>query len=264
MTEGLLFDVRRYSVHDGPGIRTTVFFKGCPLRCVWCHNPESQKMDIETVAKEKHLDSIIYNLKEPIGYLADMEHIMETIEKDRLFYEESGGGVTFSGGEPLMQPEFLKVLASECKNKGIHTTLDTSGYAPAKNVMELFPFIDLFLFDLKALDDSDHKIFTGSSNKQILQNLSLLADREVIIRFPVVPGMNDNDDQLLDMMVFLSKIPLKRKEIHLLPYHRIQQSKYKRLCMEYTMHETQEPSKAHLEHIKTLFQSIGFQVQLGG
>jgi len=264
MTEGLIFDVRRYSVHDGPGIRTTVFFKGCPLRCAWCHNPESQGKITETVVKERCLNDKKYISQETIGYLADVEQLMEIIEKDRLFYEESGGGVTFSGGEPLLQPEFLKLLATQCKMKDIHTVLDTSGYASFETITEIIPYIDLFLYDLKLIDDSSHLAFTGSSNKQILQNLSSLADCEVIIRIPVIPGINDADDQLLDVMNFLDKISLKRKEIHLLPYHRIQQSKYKRLGMEYTLPKTPEPTKEHLEQIKSLFQSTGFQVQVGG
>jgi pyruvate formate lyase activating enzyme len=262
--QGLIFDVRRFSVHDGPGIRTTVFFKGCPLQCRWCHNPESRKAVFETAYKSVNLDGVNFQKTETLGYFIEKEDLKQIIEKDRIFYDESGGGVTFSGGEPTMQPEFLLELAKSCKDEGIHTSLDTSGYAPASVFKQLIPFIDLFLYDIKVTDSVRHQQYTDVDNKLIISNLSLLSEKEVIIRYPVIPGINDSTLLLDQLLNLLRHVPLKRKEIHFLPYHRMQRSKYQRLGLEYTLEEISEPSSKEMQHISDFFEEDGYVVKIGG
>ncbi|MFO7890106.1 MAG: glycyl-radical enzyme activating protein, partial [bacterium] len=204
---GTIFDIKKYSIHDGPGIRTTVFFKGCPLRCWWCQNPESQntKPDIIPAGISKRKFHIQYKKdKELIGMEMTAEEVMAEIRKDIIFYDESGGGVTFSGGEPLFQPDFLHQLLFKCKKEDIHTAVDTCGYASREVVERIIPLTDLFLFDLKLMDDQEHKKYTGVDFQPIKDNLIFLSNQNSVIsiRIPVIPGITDTKVNLDKMIQF--------------------------------------------------------------
>ena len=262
--EGLIFDIKHYAVHDGPGIRQTVFFKGCPLSCWWCHNPESQLPEVETYTRVKSLDGRTYHRENTIGYHVTPDELIQTIQSDTIFFDESGGGVTFSGGEPLMQPEFLREVASRCMDTNIHTALDTSGYAPQEVLMKILPFLDLILYDIKIMDDALHQKYTGVSNRQILENLKILNEsgKEVRLRFPVIPGITDTEKNLKAIKKFLTQFN-KIKHIDLLSYHDISRGKYNRFGKDNKM-GSQKMEEGSIGHIQKDFESLGFQVQVGG
>jgi pyruvate formate lyase activating enzyme len=262
---GMIFDIKRYAVHDGPGIRTTVFLKGCPLRCRWCHNPEGIDPGRElffhssrclpecreclaacpesTISKPDGILSIGENCRlharcaevcptealQIIGREVTVEDIIDEVEKDRIFFDNSGGGITISGGEPMMQPDFLNSLLTAAREKEIHTVVDTSGYAPAEQFQNIRDKVDLFFFDFKVWDDHLHREFTGVSNSLILENLSALSIQgsSIRIRIPVVPGFNDNGDSIENAARFLLNLPAI-EGISLLPYHRIGTHKSRR------------------------------------
>ncbi len=255
MLSGTIFNLQRYAVHDGPGIRITVFLKGCPLRCWWCHNPESQRQTIETFAQGDR----------QIGREMTVDALLREIEKERLFFDESGGGVTFSGGEPLMQPEFLRAALQACRKREIHAALDTSGYAPAEIFDAMIEHVDLFLFDLKLIDDQRHRQYTGVSNAPILRNLRALAQRgkPFWLRLPIIPGITDTEKNLIDMLALLSDITTI-EQINLLPYHRIADGKYQRLLMENKMAGIEPPSPEWMDALKTRFETSGIPVKIGG
>jgi pyruvate formate lyase activating enzyme len=248
-TTGMIFNIQRYSIHDGPGIRTTVFLKGCPLRCWWCHNPESQRLEPESV----------------FGKTMMVQAVMTEIEKDVLFFDESGGGVTFSGGEPLMQPEFLQALLESCKQQDIHTAIDTSGYAAPEILHAIIPLVDLVLYDLKIMDDASHRKYTGVSNHSILANLHKITEsrKPVWIRFPVIPNITDTRQNVLDMITFLADRK-NIQQINLLPYHRIAEGKYQTLQQEYKMAGVLPPLEDQLQALQAEFAQHGFQVKIGG
>lgn len=263
---GIIFNIQRYAVHDGPGIRLIVFFKGCPLRCWWCHNPEGLQVDPEIVKKNIVLDDQAQLLEEEVvGKSMTVPEVMTEIEKDLLFFDESGGGVTFSGGEPLKQPEFLKTLLKSCKNQEIHTALDTSGYASPEVFQALIDTVDLFLYDLKIMDDLTHRKYTGVSNRMILENLRTLSQRgkPVFIRFPVIPNITDTRKNILDMLAFMADLKTIQ-QINLLPYHRIAAGKYEKLQKENKMVGVASPSKEHLKALKQEFEQHGFRTKIGG
>lgn len=264
--KGLIFDIKRYCVNDGPGIRTTLFFKGCPLNCLWCHNPESRLHEIEYVNRKRNLGKTVFEEEETIGQWFTVPEVMKELEKDSLFYEESGGGITFSGGEPLMQPGFVANLAKECLSRGWHTSLDTCGYANLKSLKQVEPYINLYLYDLKGMNNSDHILHTGVENKVILDNLIYLLqqNRKIIFRYPVIPGMNDSENNLLDLMHFLMNIKTVHHEIHLLPYHNIQKNKYERLGLTYQLQDLPKPDPGSLNRMKAGLESIGYTVKTGG
>jgi pyruvate formate lyase activating enzyme len=266
MTHGVVFDIKRFAIHDGPGIRLTVFFKGCASRCWWCHNPESQQSEPEMVTRIINLDGIDLEEHELIGKTMTIHDVMAEIEKDITFFDESGGGVTFSGGEPLMQPEFLVQLLMLCRNKGIHTALDTSGYAAPDIFKSIVDKVDLFLYDLKFINDEWHKKYSGVSNRQILQNLSLLiaAHKNVIVRFPVVPEITDSEENIKQIKSYLKTIRKGINEIDLLPFHSIARGKYKSLCKENKMRDTKEPSQERLKQLKKEFEQLNLNVKIGG
>ena len=218
-----VFDVKRFAVHDGPGIRTTVFLKGCPMDCWWCHNPESRKSDPEVVIYKRRLGEKEIDYKHTYGKSMAINELLYEIKKDILFHEESGGGVTFSGGEPLYQPQALLEILKLCKEKGIHTTVDTCGYAQWKYYERIIPFTDLFLFDLKLLDPEKHEKFTGVKNKLILTNLKRLVNNgvNVELRIPVIPGVNDSQEEINIFIQFILNTFTAIPKIHLLPYHNI-------------------------------------------
>jgi pyruvate formate lyase activating enzyme len=263
MQKGIIFDIKRFAVHDGPGIRTTVFFKGCPLSCQWCHNPESIAPQPQHITKHISLDGKSFEQIEIIGKEMSAQDVMTEILKDKIFFKQSGGGVTFSGGEPLLQIDFLKKLLVDCKKEKIHVTLDTCGLASAKTLESIMDYVDLFLFDLKIMDDERHKKYVETSNKLILKNLEMLAKegKKIIIRFPVIPDVTNTKSNIQKMLMFLKKFPTIT-EINLLPYHNIAVEKYKRLNLKY--HKFTEPTQEILDGIKQIFINADYKVKIGG
>jgi pyruvate formate lyase activating enzyme len=265
--KGVIFDIKRFAVHDGPGIRTTVFLKGCPLRCKWCHNPESWHPDPVMVEKEIALDGKVFREKEQIGRLVTVQEVMTEIDKERLIMEESGGGVTFSGGEPLMQPEFLGELLKASSLAGFHTAVDTSGFALTSDFEKILSFTDLFLYDLKMMDPLLHERFTSVNNQVILDNFRWLMHKQkkVIVRIPVIggfTGINDNLEKILDFLVpYAGKI----NQVDLLPFHHIGMHKYDKLGIPCEMPgEEGKPGNQEMERYQGLFEKEGFKVKIGG
>lgn len=288
MIKGLVFDIRRFTIHDGPGIRTTVFFKGCPLSCWWCHNPESQDFKSEQSIRNLLLEGKRFKHTETTGKFMTVTEVMTEVERDRIFYEESGGGVTFSGGEPMMQESFLYALLHAAKAKGIHSTLDTSGYANPKAMQHIAPLVDLFLYDLKLIDDKLHRKYTGVSNRTILENLEYLfhSGKQVILRFPVVPGLTDTRENINQIKALLANYiknptvinranPPSNKpnhlisdftnlQINLLPYHSIAKEKYRRFGKNNLMDGVQDLRREDLLYLKKEFEKMGLTVVIGG
>jgi len=262
-SSGIIFDIKRYAVHDGPGIRTTVFLKGCPMSCWWCHNPESQKLEPEIIHKKVAFnDSTPIAVKEVIGKKATVEEVLAEVMQDRVFYEESGGGVTFSGGEPLYQPKFLHALLVECKAREIHTAIDTAGCASQKVFKQILPYTDLFLYDLKLLDNERHQRYTGYSNEQILDNLKFLSTmkKAIIVRIPVIPTVNDSPEEMTKIGQFLEKLNIS--QVELLPYHKIGEEKYSKLQKINRMTKISPPTKDDLQRIKELLEQYNLRVAI--
>jgi pyruvate formate lyase activating enzyme len=260
----LIFDVRRFTIHDGPGIRTTVFFKGCPLRCWWCHNPESQEACVEQVSVQRTLDGRVFETKSAVGGRRSAVDLMKEIEKDEIFYQESGGGVTFSGGEPLMQADSLKELLELCRKKGYHTAVDTSGHSDNGALKQVIDLADLWLFDLKLMDDVKHVEYTGVSNELALKNLEILAraGKNIIIRFPLIPGITDYDENLEGIASGMKQLSLNR--IDILPYHSIARDKYKRMGKIFLLDGIIDPGEKRINEVNDFFRNKGLAVGIGG
>ena len=263
--QGLVFDIRRFSVHDGPGIRTTIFLKGCPLRCRWCHNPEGLLETPEEVDRIYRLEGKEICVKEVLGRFMSPSEVVAEAMLDSPFYEESGGGVTFSGGEPLLQITFLVEVLKLLKEQGVHTTLDTSGFAPNVAIQQVAPLVDLFLFDIKHMATVEHQTLTGVRNDMVLHNLRYLLKlgRKVIIRYPMIPGLNDSEENLVAMKNLFMELPTLG-ELHILPYHSMANGKYQRLDMENLMVGIAEPTSDWMEKVAIRFRSIGLNVKIGG
>jgi pyruvate formate lyase activating enzyme len=265
--KGLVFNVKRYSIHDGPGIRVTFFMKGCPLSCLWCHNPEGISPEPEKIKILEKVGENEFTKVEDAGKYFSVEDILNILEKERLFLTQSCGGVTFSGGEPLHQPEFLTEALKACRANGYHTAVDTSGYSVPANYSAIIPYTDLFLFDIKHLDNDKHKKFTSVSNTLIINNFKLIVDSgtDVMVRIPVIPGYNDDDLHLEKMRSFLIGHKADNlKKISLLPYHRIGSSKYKRLNITDRMEGVEPPSSARMNELKQFFAETGISINVGG
>jgi pyruvate formate lyase activating enzyme len=264
--EGIIFDIRRFATHDGPGIRTTVFFKGCPLSCKWCHNPESIDMKPFPFIKKVKVDEDWFEQEELVGRSYSVEEVLKIILLDRVFYEESGGGVTFSGGEPLFQPEFLVSILEACRNEGLHTAVDTSGYVNQKYLDLIIPFTDLFLFDYKHNDREKHRLYTGFSNEIINENLRYVVKtgKKVHVRIPVIPSFNQNENDMLDIMLFLKSMDGKVGQVDLLPYHTLGNTKYKRFGMTNLMEGQEGLKNDDLLPFRHIFQDAGFTTGIGG
>ena len=301
MASGIVFDIRRFSIHDGPGIRTTVFLKGCPLRCQWCHNPEglnpglemmfwarrcigcgaclpacpqgaiSQDGDVVSTDREKCtlcgtcVAACYTEARQIVGRRMSVAQVLAEIERDLPFYDESGGGVTFSGGEPLFQPDFVRALLRACKDKGIHTALDTCGFAPWEVLDSVRETVDLFLYDLKLMDEARHRRFTGVSNGPILSNLQALSQRghAIVIRVPLIPGINDDEENLRQTGAFAAALPHLLR-VDLLPYHSMSGDKYDRLGRTYPLPETRPPSAGKVAGIVQMLRDFGLEVKAGG
>lgn len=301
--KGRIFNIERYSTHDGPGIRTTVFVKGCPLTCAWCHNPEGLSCTSQIVY---HLERCIgcgrclstclegavafgkngfeinselcmacgdcvsvcpTQARERLGEEVLPEEILERVIKDRLFFEESGGGVTFSGGEPLIQADFVSECLKLVKEKRLHTVLDTSGYASTEDVKKVLPFTDLFLFDIKGMDKERHRIYVGADNQLIHDNLHYIdsQNKPINIRLPIVPGVNDFPDEVAACGRMLSSLK-NIVQVNLLPLHKMAAEKYRRLSKEYTIMDIPEPTDRQLMELKSILQNQGLRakIKIGG
>jgi pyruvate formate lyase activating enzyme len=265
--KGLVFSVKKYSVHDGPGIRVTFFLKGCPLRCRWCHNPEGISKYPQNIRQDRKIGEKEFFYEEVAGKYYTVDDVLSILEKERVFIEKSMGGVTFSGGEPMMQRGFLLECLKACRKNGYHTTIDTSGYASEEDFLSVIPFTDLFLFDIKHLDNIKHQELTGAPNSTILSNLNLILKHKcnVIIRFPVIPGCNDDIVHLKKLRQFLSgSESFKPEKLCLLPFHKTGASKYRRMGIPYTMEDTEQPSKLRMTELKEFFVETGLKVRIGG
>jgi pyruvate formate lyase activating enzyme len=302
MIKGIVFDIKRFAIHDGPGIRTTVFLKGCPLECWWCHNPEGQKQEPEHVFRPERClmdctdcieacpqkavsrvqSRIAIDLNkcrflgdcanncptealELIGREMTADQVMDEINKDRIFFEESGGGVTFSGGEPLMQPEFLNVLLEKCRANNIHTAVDTSGYAPYEVFLKIQDKVNLFLYDVKMINEKKHKKTTGVSVTLILDNLKKLSENgsNIEARIPVVPGVNNTMKDMTEIAEYLDHCKTIEK-ISLLPYHNTADHKYKNLNMSSKLAGTKTLEVEKVKKFVKVFEDFGFRVKIGG
>jgi pyruvate formate lyase activating enzyme len=252
--KAIIFNIKRFAVNDGPGIRTSIFFKGCPLKCLWCHNPESQSAQIQKTSKTYKISDRIFHEKEDIGYTISSEALLKEILKDEIFFNESKGGVSFSGGEPLMQAEFLIDILKKCKEKNIHTCIDTCGYVKTEKLKEVAAYTDLFLFDLKHLDDSLHKQYTGLGNTLILNNLSMLIDmnKDIILRLPLIEGINDSTEHLTQIKDLIKSFN-QEIELNILPYHSLGKEKYKNLNMNNPLKEMPNMNRQKAERIRDFF-----------
>ena len=274
--QGNLFDIQRFSIHDGPGIRTTVFFKGCNLHCAWCHNPESQSSVPQMMfyknkcigcgkCKEKCPNELekcelcgkctIYcphDARDICGKEYTVDEVLREILKDKKFYENSGGGVTFSGGECMLQIEFLTELLKSCKENGIHTAVDTAGHVSFETFEKIIPYTDLFLYDVKCFDSEKHKKYTGVPNELILDNLKklLTTDTAVWVRIPIIPTVNDTAEEMKKIKEYILSCG-KPKKVELLPYHSLGEHKYEALGKN--LHSFSVPSEEKMTELKTVF-----------
>lgn len=259
--EGTIFRIKRYALHDGPGIRTTVFLKGCPLACAWCHNPEGIDPGPQRMTRETDDGPVC----ETVGRRIGVGDLTRELEKDLLFYDESGGGVTLSGGEPLAQPDFLEALLRQLSKREIHAALDTSGFAPPAVIERMLPLVRLVLFDLKIMDPATHRRHTGVANPLILENLTRIAqsDTPVRVRVPLIPGMTDDAANLAAIARFVASLNSIR-HIDLLPFHRIGEGKHRRLGSTCRMPDVRPPSLAQVDQTRAFFETAGFSVTIGG
>jgi pyruvate formate lyase activating enzyme len=256
-TVGRIFNIQRFSIHDGPGIRTIVFFKGCFLRCAWCCNPESQRREIEEMAEKERVKTV--------GRDVTVAELMPELLSDLPYYRRSGGGITLSGGEILCQLDFAKALLMACKEHGLHTAVESTGFSKFDKIAELLPYIDLFLMDIKHVNSAKHKEFTGVPCEIILENAKKIAENanELIIRTPVVPGFNDTSEEILQIAKFAKSLP-GVKEHHLLPYHRLGSDKYKGLGRYYSLSDILPPSKEKMNFLLSVAERCGLKCQIGG
>lgn len=298
-----IFDIKRFAINDGPGIRVTLFMKGCPLRCVWCHNPEGlesrqQRMyvkkkcigcqtcvetcpqhglvltpdGIKQTAECTHCGKCVEECPtlamEMAGKAYSMEELMKLVEKDRLVMETSGGGVTLCGGEPLMHPDYLVEILEELGRRNLHRTVDTTLYASEATVEKVLPHTDLFMVDMKHMNSELHQKYTGVPNEPILRNIRLIAEKgaRYWIRIPLIEGVNADEENIRQCIAFLKELPTPPEMVNILPYHDIGIGKHKRLGTDYNPDELvmSTPSQEWQDHCVELFQSNGFDCKIGG
>jgi len=296
--------IQKYSIHDGDGIRTTVFFKGCPLKCTWCHNPETQSYEKQAMHDAERcsgcgscmavcpnqaisnaggriitdftkckscgacLDYCILNLREIMGTEYTIEELTAELKKDEMFYEESGGGVTLSGGEVMTQNiDYIEALVKALDRHGISVNIDTCGYAPYDNFKRILPYIDTFLYDIKIMDSQKHKKYAGAGNTIILENLKKLSSggARIFIRIPVIKEINGTDIEMQSVIEFLTRHSIHTAQVNLLPYHNTGSGKYSKMGQEYEGMELHAPVQEEMEHFVTLFKQAGFHnTRIGG
>ena len=256
-TKGRIFDIQKFSVHDGPGIRTIIFLKGCALRCKWCCNPESQKFDIQVMNTE--------NGPQIVGRDVTCGEVIDEVLKDRAYFRRSGGGITLSGGECLLQINFSKALLEAAKINGVNTAIESTGFASFETIEKLLPFLDLYLMDIKHMNSQKHRKFTGQPNELILENAKKIAEKakKLIIRVPVIPEFNDTKEEIGAIAQFASTLS-NVCEIHLLPYHRLGTNKYEWLGRPYELKELMPPEDSKMELLKNVAESFSLKCQIGG
>ncbi len=258
-TKGRIFDIQRYSIHDGPGIRTIVFLKGCVMRCRWCCNPESQIYEIEKM--------IVDGKEKIIGRDVTVKEVMETVKRDSNYYWRSGGGLTLSGGESLCQPDFTYALLKTAKAMGFNTAMESMGCAKYETIEKILPYLDTYLLDIKHTNPNKHKEFCGRDNILMLENARKIAESgltRLVIRVPVIPTFNDTVEEISDIARFADKLPGVEK-IHLLPYHRLGQDKYTGLGRPYLMGDILPPENEQMEMLKKAVESVSkLNCQIGG
>jgi len=297
--KGLIFDIQRFSVQDGPGIRTTVFMKGCCLKCLWCSNPESQSSSINLIVRDINckgcgaciktcpqeaifitekgsrkidwnkcnscllcVDSCLYHSLNRCGRYVTVQEVLDEVIQDAVFYMNSGGGVTVSGGEPLSQSKFVNKLLFECKKNGLHTALETSGYGNWREIEKVLRFVDLVLFDIKHLDPEKHQKMTGLSNDLILENLRKVAkSNHIWIRIPIISGFNDSKSLIKKIAMLGKEIGAER--ISLLPYHEGGKTKCEQIGIPYKFPDGKAPDEQDLNQLKKIIEDIGLTVSLG-
>jgi pyruvate formate lyase activating enzyme len=264
--QGIVFDIKRFAVHDGPGIRTTVFLKGCNMNCLWCHNPESIRGEPFCSVKKVRIDGRFYDHEETVGFMMSVDEVMEIVIRDIVFMEESGGGVTFSGGEPTLQAEFLQNILAACRNFGLSTAVDTNGIVKYEILEEIIPLTDIFLFDFKHFDSARHKEGTGVPNETVLENLRYLLRKKckVRVRIPVIPGFNLSEGDLSEMAGILKSMPSQVEQVDLLPFHTLAENKYRRFGLNNRMGNIPGLKKTDLLHAKEIFEMKGFRTKIGG
>lgn len=255
--KGRIFDIQRYSIHDGGGIRTIVFLKGCPLRCKWCCNPEGQHYNVEKMTlggKEKI-----------VGQDVTVGEIIDIVERDRIYYRRSGGGITLSGGESLTQPDFAVALLKTAKERGINTAMESTGFADFSVISRYLPYLDLYLMDIKHMNSAKHKEFTSQPNELILENAKKITDAgtRLIVRTPVIPTFNATKEEIGEIAKFASSLK-GVTQMHLLPYHRIGTDKYKGLNRDYSLTGIEPPSKELMNELLEVVNSYGLKGQIGG
>lgn len=255
--KGRIFDIQRYSIHDGPGIRTIVFLKGCPLRCRWCCNPEGQNYSIEEISLNG--ENKLY------GKDITVEELLPKLIADEFYFRRSGGGITISGGECLTQPDFVPHILHACKDLGYNTAIETTGYASWETVDKYLEYTDYVLMDIKHMNSVKHREFTGVNNEIILKNARGIAESGVnlTIRVPVIPGFNDTHNEIRDIADFAASLPNVSK-LHLLPYHRLGESKYQGLGREYALHGIEPISKEYMNVLLATAKKSGIKCQIGG
>lgn len=301
MLMGKVFNIMKYSIHDGPGIRTTVFLKGCPLNCQWCHNPEGQGLDQELMYRPDRCigcgrciemcpngavilseGKLVYHrdqcqacgqccktchagVRELVAKTMSMEEVMAEIEKDLIFYDESGGGVTFSGGEALLQPDFMLEILKKCRTKEIHTAVETCGFVKLDSLKTISNYVNLILYDLKIMDSRKHQDVTGAPNELILANLLWLAKNypQVIVRVAIIPGINDDEENLSKMGEFIASLK-SVQDVHIFPYHKTGVEKYQRLGLEYLLSDLNSPDDERMAQIARKLEQFGLKVKIGG
>lgn len=286
----LITGIQKYSIHDGDGIRTTVFFKGCPLRCIWCHNPETQRYQKELLYNKEAcigcgkckevcpshscqscgacVDVCLLNLREIAGEEYSLQTLLKELKKDEMFYEESGGGVTLSGGEVLAQDlDYIEALMKGLARHGISVNIDTCGYVPYENIRRILPLTDTFLYDIKLMDAGKHQKFVGTDNQLILDNLVRLTQDggKIYLRIPVIKEVNGTAEDFQKIIDFLMDNKIHAKRIHLLPYHNTGSGKYEKLGKQYDGQEFTSPSPKEMEEFKEQFIKAGFHnTKIGG
>lgn len=300
MKSAFITNIQGFSIHDGPGIRTVVFFKGCPLSCRWCANPEciSKKPQVgfikslcqncgkclescpnsaiqpgENVYRINHdycdscgkcVDNCLYNALVRYGEMMTVAEVWDKVKRDKMFYDTSGGGVTVSGGEALLNARFVKELFELCQNDGINTSVETCGFVNQDSLLEVLPVTDLFLFDLKHVDPAIHLQYTGQSNKMIFKNAAFLiqAGAKVVFRQPLVAGVNDSTDHIKKMADFLHRLGENALNLQLMPYHRLGQDKYTALHLTYNMAKTKIMTGEEVEAVRSAYVEQGINCSI--